>query len=88
MPNLPSIPEYITVHLGAPDSNAPNVTLPFADYVANVASSEVYPSWNENALRANIYIIVFRTVISLSAHQTRFGNENALRAVFENHFGK
>ena len=55
MPTLPTIPEYITVHLGAPDTNAPNITLPFADYISNVASSEVYPSWNENALRANIY---------------------------------
>ena len=52
---LPVIPEYITVHLGAPDSNAPNVTLPFADYIKNVASSEIFPTWPENALRANIY---------------------------------
>ena len=51
------IPETITVHLGAPDSKAENVTLPFADYVKNVASSEIYPSWPENALRANIYAI-------------------------------
>ncbi|MBE6547853.1 MAG: spore cortex-lytic protein [Ruminococcaceae bacterium] len=53
--NLPFIPEFITVHLGPPDSNSPNVTLPFADYIANVASSEVYPTWPESALRANIY---------------------------------
>lgn len=53
--NLPFIPEYITVHLGAPDSNAPNVTVPFADYIKNVASSEIYPTWPENAIRANIY---------------------------------
>ena len=52
---LPYIPEYITVHLGPPDSDAENVTLPFLDYVANVASSEIYPTWPENALRANIY---------------------------------
>ena len=54
MPNTPYIPEYITVHLGPPDSNAQNVTLPFADYIANVASSEIYPTWPESALRANI----------------------------------
>ncbi len=53
--NLPVIPESITVHLGAPNENAPNVTLPFVDYIANVASSELYPTWPENALRANIY---------------------------------
>lgn len=55
MPNTPYIPEFVTVHLGPPDSNAQNVTLPFADYIANVASSEIYPTWPESALRANIY---------------------------------
>lgn len=53
--NLPIIPETITVHLGTPDSSAENVTLSFADYIANVASSEIYPTWPESALRANIY---------------------------------
>ena len=51
---LPTIPEKIVVHLGAPDSNAPNVTESFADYIKNVASSEIYPTWPEEALRANI----------------------------------
>ncbi|MBE6602260.1 MAG: spore cortex-lytic protein [Ruminococcaceae bacterium] len=55
MPELPSIPETITVHLGAPNENAENVTIPFLDYIANVASSEVYPTWPENAIRANMY---------------------------------
>lgn len=55
MPNLPYIPEFITVHLGSPDSNAPNVTVPFVDYIANVASSEIYPTWPESAIRANMY---------------------------------
>ena len=55
MPDTPIIPETITVHLGAPDSTAQNVTLPFLDYVTNVASSEIYPTWPENAIRANIY---------------------------------
>ena len=52
---LPVIPEYITVHLGEPDEPAQNVTLPFADYIMNVASSEIYPTWPEEAIRANIY---------------------------------
>lgn len=52
---LPYIPETITVHLGAPDSAAENVTVPFPDYIKNVASSEIYPTWPENAIRANIY---------------------------------
>lgn len=54
----PIIPENITVHLGAPSQNAENVTVPFADYVKNVASSEIYPTWPEEALRANIYAII------------------------------
>ncbi|MBQ8345225.1 MAG: peptidoglycan-binding protein [Clostridia bacterium] len=52
---IPYIPETVTVHLGPPDSNAPNVTVPFVDYITNVASSEIYPTWPDSALRANIY---------------------------------
>ncbi len=51
----PFIPDMITVHLGRPGENAKNVTLPFLDYVANVASSEIYPTWPEAAIRANMY---------------------------------
>lgn len=51
----PIIPEYITVHLGSPDSNAPNVTIPFNDYIKNVASSEIFPTWPDSAIRANVY---------------------------------
>lgn len=54
-PTVPFIPEFITVHLGPPSSDAENVTLTFADYIKNVASSEIYPTWPESALRANIY---------------------------------
>lgn len=52
---LPYIPEYITVHLGKPGDNAPNVQVPFKDYIKSVASSEIYPTWPESAIRANIY---------------------------------
>lgn len=55
--NIPVIPEEITVHLGPPNSDAENVTVSFADYVKNAASSEIYPTWDESALRANIYAI-------------------------------
>ncbi len=55
---IPYVPQNITVHLGAPDQYAANVTVPFANYVKNVASSEIYPTWEESALRANIYAIV------------------------------
>jgi len=55
MPEIPGIPPTITVHLGPPDQPAENVTVPFLDYIANVASSEIYPTWPENAVRANMY---------------------------------
>lgn len=57
-PVTPYIPQNITVHLGSPSSDAPNVTVSFSDYVKNVASSEIYPTWDESALRANILAIV------------------------------
>ena len=56
---LPIVPNNITIHLGAPDdNNARNVTIPFTEYIANVASSELYPTWPKNALIANIYTII------------------------------
>lgn len=55
---LPYIPRNITVHLGAPDAYAANVTVPFSDYVKNVASSEIYPTWDDSALTANILAII------------------------------
>ena len=57
-PVSPYVPQRITVHLGTPSSNAANVTVSFSDYVKNVASSEIYPTWDESALRANILAIV------------------------------
>lgn len=55
---IPFVPQRITVHLGPPASDARNVTVSFSDYVKNVASSEIYPTWDESALRANILAIV------------------------------
>lgn len=55
MTGIPYIPETFTVHLGAPDAPAENVTVTFPDYIKNVASSEIYPTWPESAIRANIY---------------------------------
>jgi len=52
------IPNRITVHLGKPDAYAQNVQVSFPDYVKNAASSEIYPTWPEAALRANIYAII------------------------------
>lgn len=52
------IPNPITVHLGRPNASASNVQVTFPDYVKNVASSEIYPTWPEESLRANIYAII------------------------------
>lgn len=53
------IPNLVTVHLGRPgDSAARNVQVPFTDYIKNVASSEIYPTWPDAALTANIYAII------------------------------
>lgn len=52
------IPNPITVHLGSPGVSASNVQVSFPDYVKNVASSEVYPTWPDASLRANIYAII------------------------------
>lgn len=57
------VPEYVIVHAGTPDdSTAPNYTVPFIDYIANVASSEIYPTWPYETLRANIIAIVSFTL--------------------------
>lgn len=58
MTGVPFIPSTITVHMGAPTQAAENVTVSFPDYIKNVASSEIYPTWPENSLRANIYAII------------------------------
>ena len=55
---IPYIPRTITVHLGAPDQWAENVTVPFPEYVKNVASSEIYPTWDPAAIRANVLAII------------------------------
>ena len=55
----PVVPNNITIHLGKPDdNNAKDITVPFTDYISNVASSELYPTWPTDALIANIYAII------------------------------
>lgn len=66
---LPYVPQRITVHLGTPNADAQNVTVSFSDYVKNVASSEIYPTWDESALRANILAI---TSFALNRVYTEF----------------
>ena len=57
------VPEYIVVHDGDPDDNtAPNYWIPYKDYIKNVCSSEIYATWPEAAIRANILTIVSFTL--------------------------
>ena len=58
----PVVPNNITIHLGEPNTNAKDITIPFTEYIANVASSEIYPTWPKNALIANIYTIISFTM--------------------------
>ena len=58
----PVVPTNITVHLGAPDELARDITVSFTDYISNVAASELYPTWPRNALIANIYAIISFTM--------------------------
>ena len=52
------IPEYIIVHDGLPDdSGAPNYYVRYKDYIKNVASSEIYATWPESSIYANILAI-------------------------------
>ncbi|HIR36098.1 MAG TPA: peptidoglycan-binding protein [Candidatus Faecimorpha stercoravium] len=56
------IPEYIVVHDGTPSSNAQNYWIPYASYIANVASSEIYSTWEEAAITANVLAILSFTL--------------------------
>lgn len=59
----PVVPELIVVHQGSPnDPSAPNYTVPFKDYIKNVASCEIYSTWPETTIRANIFCIVSFTL--------------------------
>ncbi len=56
--NYPTIPTNIVVHLGAPDAAARNISVPFTTYIKNVASNEIYPTWPDAAIEANVLAII------------------------------
>lgn len=57
------IPEYVIVHDGVPsDSSAPNYWVKYTDYIKNVASSEIYATWPEATIYANILVIMSFTL--------------------------
>ena len=69
MISYPTIPEKIVVHLGAPDTDAENVVESFPDYIKNVASSEIYPTWPIEAIKANV---VAQISVALNRVYTEF----------------
>ncbi len=59
----PVVPEFITVHQGSPNDNtAPNYTVDYKNYIKNVASCEIYSTWPESTIRANIFCIISFTL--------------------------
>ena len=57
--SAPVIPEFMVVHLGVPDdTTAQNVWVPFKDYITNVACCEIYSTWPEQTIRANVLAIL------------------------------
>lgn len=56
------IPDSIIVHIGSPDSNGPNYNVNFKEYIKNVASCEIYPTWSESTIRSNVHCIVSFTL--------------------------
>lgn len=60
--NYPSIPTNVVVHLGSPDEAARNISVPFNTYIKNVASNEIYPTWPNAAIEANILAIISFTL--------------------------
>lgn len=59
----PIVPEFITVHQGSPnDASAPNYRVPYKDYIKNVASCEIYSTWPESTIRANVFCIISFTL--------------------------
>ena len=57
------IPEYVIVHDGVPsDRTAPNYWVRYTDYIKNVASSEIYATWPESTIYANVLAIISFTL--------------------------
>lgn len=57
------VPEFIVVHDGSPgDSTAKNYYVKYKDYIKNVASSEIYATWTEDTIRANVLAIMSFTL--------------------------
>ena len=49
-----TVPTQIVVHIGSPEEAGKTIIVPFPEYIKNVASNEIYPSWPEDAIKANV----------------------------------
>ncbi|MGL5353540.1 MAG: peptidoglycan-binding domain-containing protein [Clostridium sp.] len=59
----PVVPEFIIVHNGGPNNTtATNFTVPYKDYIKNVASCEIYSTWPDSTIRSNVYAIISFTL--------------------------
>ncbi len=58
----PVVPQYIVVHIGTPNAAGVNYRVTFQDYIKNVICSEIYATWPENAIRANILCVLSFTM--------------------------
>ena len=59
----PVVPEFITVHQGSPnDASAPNYKVLYKEYIKNVASCEIYSTWPDSTIRANVFCIISFTL--------------------------
>ena len=57
------VPQTIIVHDGVPtNASAPNYYVPYRDYIKNVASSEIYATWPESSIVANVLAIMSFTL--------------------------
>ena len=57
------VPEYVVVHDGVPsDSTAANYYVRYRDYIKNVACSEIYSTWPDSTIRANVLAIMSFTL--------------------------
>ncbi|MGN0383235.1 MAG: peptidoglycan-binding protein [Eubacterium sp.] len=57
------VPEYVIVHDGVPsDSTAKDYYVPYKDYIKNVASSEIYATWPDETIKANVLAIMSFTL--------------------------
>lgn len=61
LPNV-VVPEFVIVHDGRPNESAANYWVPYATYIKNVASSEIYATWPEAAILANVLAIMSFTL--------------------------